>query len=77
MNVAFQTHWLENAVGSTRSTTEIAEAIATHPEFHALIAESVNFAQRANSADDNQTRIIAEHIVSRLYQTMGDFTTMH
>lgn len=67
MNVAFQTHWLENAIRFTRLTPKIAEAIATHPDFLALITESVAFTQHVNRADDNQTRIIAEHIVSRLY----------
>ena len=77
MNVAFQTHWLEAAIGEKRSPAEIAQAIASHPEFQAPIAESVRFARQAATAESQETRIIAEHIVSRLYQTMGDFTTMH
>lgn len=76
MHVAFQPHWLESAIGERRSPSEIAEAIANHSDFHALITESVQFAQQ-NGDDAQRTRLIAEHIVFRLSKTMSDFTTTH
>lgn len=74
--MAFQPHWLEAAIGDKRMPADIAQAIAAHPDFLALLAESVSFAQQNAVGAAQQTQFIAEHIVSRLHQSMDGFTTM-
>lgn len=75
MHVAFQKHWLEQAIGDEREPAKIAQKISEHPEFRKTIVESISFAQSSCEERTRETRIIAEHIASLIHRSMGDFTT--
>jgi hypothetical protein len=78
MRVAFQPHWLEQAIGEEREPAKIAQKITEHPEFRKTISEAIGFAQRSGEKSTRETRVLAEHIVSLIYRSMGDFmTTTH
>jgi len=78
MRVAFQPHWLEQTIGEEREPAKIAQKITEHLEFHKTISEAIGFAQRSGEKSTRETRFIAEHIVSSLHRSMGDFmTTTH
>ena len=75
MQIAFQRHWLEDAIGTERDPVTLAQAIAARPEFHDILRQSVEFA-RQNPTDDD-TRVIAEHVAGLLQGGFHGFTTMH
>ena len=61
MNLPFQQHWLESAIGSDREAAKIAQSIISRPEFQGIILDSIKFAETDSTVD--KTRVIAEHIV--------------
>ena len=77
MRLAFEKSWLEQAIGDEREPTKVAQRIAEHPEFQKLLQEAIIFAQQVTTDKSQQSRIIAEHIVSVVHQSIGEFTTMH
>ncbi len=73
--LAFQTHWLEDAIGTHDDPAAIAQSIAVHPSFLEVIRKSIEFADRNGHAD--KTRIIAEHISFLIHNGFVGFQTMH
>lgn len=57
-----------------RDPANIAQALASRSELQAVIRESVDFARQHGG---DQCRVIAEEIVSRLYNSFNGFTTTH
>ena len=75
MQIAFQQHWLEDAIGSERDPVKLAQAIAARPEFLDILGQSVEFARQNPAAE--ATRVIAEHVAKLLLSGFQGFTTMH
>lgn len=77
MHLAFQSHWLEQAIGEEREPAKIAQKIADHPEFCSLIREAISFAQQNSPEKQREALVIAEHIGVQLHRSFKGFTTMH
>ncbi len=77
MQLPFQTHWLEQAIGGEREAVKIAQKIADHLEFRKMIQEAINSAPRECAEQSKEARFIAEHIAFRLHNSFGGFTTTH
>jgi hypothetical protein len=78
VEIASARHWLEAAINEDRDPKTIATAICEHPEFKKLIASAVTGAGRDQfGSTDEQTRYIAESLVSRLYKSFNGFTASH
>ncbi len=75
MNLAYKSHWLENAIGTEREPEKIAQAIVQHPEFLKVIRQSIERATKDPASD--KTRLIAEHIACTIKNGFDGFTTMH
>lgn len=72
LHVAFQPHWLEEAIGSSRSPNEISQAIAVRPEFRKLIEDAIA-ASESERDSSKQARLIAEVVISKLFHSI-DFS---
>jgi hypothetical protein len=73
--LAFQPHWLEQAIGEEREPARIAQKVADHPEFRKLIEEAISFSQQNCTEPSQQTRVLAEQIASKLNRSFEGFTT--
>lgn len=79
VGLAFQKHWLEDAIGADHDPQEIAQRIASNPHFIKVIEESIRHAdvycREGGSLSPDKTRIIAEHISRLIHGGFGGFHT--
>ena len=75
MQLPFQRHWLEDAIGAERDPAKIGQVIARNPQFLETIRQAIEFASKDQAVD--QTRVIAEHIISQMSSSLKGCVTMH
>jgi hypothetical protein len=70
-------NWLEQAIGSNRNASAVAQAIGQHPEFLKLVQDAIGWAANNPVQGVDGSRLIAEDIAVRLHRMFTDFKTMH
>lgn len=69
--------WLEQAIGSNRNASAVAQAIGQHPEFMKLVQDAIDWSTKNPAHGVDESRVIAEDIAVRLFRMFTEFKTMH